>query len=101
MRCARYDLGEIDGVGLAVTDAVTLADGRVLVSAAAEDSPTTYDDGPVVASALALLDDEQSSPSVGAARRDGQVAQGRGPRDRRPRPAVSLDLVAVWTPTTR
>ena len=51
-----YDLGSIDGVGLAVTDAVALADGRVLVSAAAEDSPTTYDDGPVVGSALALLD---------------------------------------------
>ena len=28
--------------------------GLVLVSAAAEDSPSTYDDGPVVGSALAL-----------------------------------------------
>ncbi len=51
-----YDLGEVDGVGLAVTDAVSIGDGPVLVSAAAEDSPTTYDDGPVVGSALALLD---------------------------------------------
>ncbi len=36
----RYPLGEVDGVGLAVTDAVVLPDGRVLVSAAAEDIPT-------------------------------------------------------------
>ena len=67
-----YDLGAVDGVGLAVTDAVTLSDGRVLVSAAAEDSPTTYDDGPVVASALALLDGAEvvamaALPEVGGA----------------------------------
>ena len=51
----RYDLGEAEGVGLAVTDAVALPDGRVLVSAAAEDTPNPVDDGPVVATALALL----------------------------------------------
>ena len=43
-------------MGLAVTDAVALPDGRVLVSAAAEDTPNAVDDGPVVAVALALLD---------------------------------------------
>jgi hypothetical protein len=53
-----YDLGTIGGVALAVTDAVALADGRVLVSAAAEDTPNAIDDGPVVGAALALLDDE-------------------------------------------
>jgi hypothetical protein len=53
-----YDLGGADGVALAVTDALALDDGTVLVSAAAEDTPDPYDDGPVVASALALLDDE-------------------------------------------
>jgi hypothetical protein len=53
--CA-YDLGEVDGVGLAVTDAVALPDGRLLISAAAEDTPDAVDDGPVVATALALLD---------------------------------------------
>jgi hypothetical protein len=53
----RYELGAVDGVALAVTDAVTLPDGRVLVSAAAEDTPNPVDDGPVVASALAVLDD--------------------------------------------
>jgi hypothetical protein len=54
----RYDLGTVDGVALAVTDAVALPGGRVLVSAAAEDTPNAVDDGPVVGSALALLDDD-------------------------------------------
>ena len=54
----RYDLGTVDGVALAVTDALALDDGTVLVSAAAEDTPNPYDDGPVVATALAVLDDD-------------------------------------------
>ena len=54
----RYDLGTVDGVALAVTDAVALPGGRVLVSAAAEDTPNAVDDGPLVGSALALLDDD-------------------------------------------
>ena len=53
----RYDLGEVEGVGLAVTDAVALPDGRTLLSAAAEDTPNAVDDGPVVATALVLVDD--------------------------------------------
>ncbi|HEX8343319.1 MAG TPA: hypothetical protein VF657_01065 [Actinoplanes sp.] len=52
-----YDLGAVAGVALAVTDAVPLPDGRVLVSAAAEDTPNAVDDGPVVGAALAVLDD--------------------------------------------
>ena len=52
-----YDLGEVDGVGLAVTDAVRLPGGDVLVSAAAEDAPNVRDDGPVVGSALVRLAD--------------------------------------------
>jgi len=54
-----YELGKVEGVGLAVTDAIALPDGRMLLSAAAEDSPNAVDDGPVVATALALVDDEQ------------------------------------------
>ncbi|MEX5718853.1 DUF6910 family protein [Geodermatophilus maliterrae] len=57
-RPRRYELGEVDGVGLAVTDAVALPDGRELLSAAAEDTPNAVDDGPVVATALALVDGE-------------------------------------------
>ena len=52
-----YDLGEVNGAGLAVTDAVALDGGLVLLSAAAEDTPNAVDDGPVVATALVLLDD--------------------------------------------
>ncbi len=55
----RYDLGTIGGVALAVTDAVALPDGRILVSAAAEDTPNAVDDGPVVGAALALLDGDR------------------------------------------
>jgi hypothetical protein len=51
-----YDLGEVEGVGLAVTDAVALPGGQVLISAAAEDTPNAVDDGPVAATALALVD---------------------------------------------
>ena len=54
-----YDLGEADGAGLEVTDAVALPDGRILLSATAEDAPNAVDDGPVVASALALLDGDR------------------------------------------
>jgi hypothetical protein len=55
----RYELGEVAGVGLAVTDAVALPDGRTLLSAAAENTPNAVDDGPVVASALALADGDR------------------------------------------
>ena len=54
----RYDLGELSGVGLEITDAIALPDGRVLVSAAAEDSSDAASDGQQMGSALALLDDD-------------------------------------------
>ncbi|RBY96026.1 hypothetical protein DQ237_11465 [Blastococcus sp. TF02-8] len=57
-RPLEYELGEVGGVGLAVTDAIALPDGRVLLSAAAEDTPNAVDDGPVVATAIALLEGE-------------------------------------------
>jgi hypothetical protein len=51
-----YDLGRIGNAALAVTDALALPDGRVLVSAAAEDAPNAVDDGPVVGAAMAVFD---------------------------------------------
>ncbi len=60
----RYDLGEVQGVGLAATDAVALPDGRLLLSAAAEDTPNAVDDGPVVGSALALLAPDRDDDAV-------------------------------------
>ena len=53
-----HDLGTVDGVGLAVTDAVVLPGGGMLLSAAAEDSPSVRDDGPVVGSALVRLGED-------------------------------------------
>ena len=48
------------GVGLAITDAVALPDGRTLVSAAADNTPNAVDDGPVVGVAVALLEDDRT-----------------------------------------
>lgn len=62
----RYNLDVLDdrsgdngGVPLGITDAVALADGRVLVCAAAEDTDDPVEDGPVSAAALAVLSGEE------------------------------------------
>jgi hypothetical protein len=90
----RYDLGGPGGVGLAITDAIGLDGGLVLVSAAAEDSPTTYDDGPVIGSALALLDGDRLMEMAELPLLDGRVAkvEGLALAGRR---ADEIDLVAV------
>jgi hypothetical protein len=90
----RYDLGAIAGVGLAITDAVALSDGLVLVSAVAEDSPSTYDDGPVTGSALALLDGERVVDLFELPLLDGVVAKIEGLALAAERDGV-LELVAV------
>jgi len=90
----RYDLGTVAGVGLAITDAVSLAGGLVLVSAAAEDSPTTYDDGPVVGSVLAVLDGERVIDRAELPQLDGAVAKVEGLAVSGHREEL-LDLVAV------
>jgi hypothetical protein len=74
----RYDLGDVDGVGLAVTEAVALDRDRVLVSAAAEDSPNVYDDGPVVGSVLAVLRGGEVLDVGELPRLDGAVAKVEG-----------------------
>jgi hypothetical protein len=53
----RYDLGDLGGLPLAITDAVALGDGRICVSATAEDAPDAIADGPVAGSVLGLLAD--------------------------------------------
>lgn len=76
----RYDLGEAGGVGLAVTDAIALdrRRDRVLVSAAAEDSPNVYDDGPVVGSVLAVVEDGEVVDVGDLPWIDGAVAKVEG-----------------------
>jgi len=73
-----YALGEVDGVGLAVTDAVALDLDRVLLSAAAEDSPNAVDDGPVVATALALVHDGEVTDVTPLPQVDGSVLKAEG-----------------------
>jgi hypothetical protein len=74
----RYALGEVEGIGLEVTDAIALPDGRVLLSAAAEDSPNAVDDGPVVATALALVDGEEVQAVAPIPEVDGHVHKIEG-----------------------
>jgi hypothetical protein len=73
-----YDLGEVEGVGLAVTDAIALPDGRLLLSAAAEDSPNAVDDGPVVATALVLVDGAEVLAVAPVPEVDGHVHKVEG-----------------------
>ena len=77
-RPVRYDLGSVDSVGLTVTDAVALPDGRTLIAAAAEDTPNAVDDGPVVASAVALLDGDDLLSIAVLPEVDGEVAKVEG-----------------------
>ncbi len=97
-----YDLGTADGVALAVTDALALDDGTVLVSAAAEDTPNPYDDGPVVASALALLDDDGVRAMTRLPEVSGEVlkVEGLAPRDIRGDGLEVLAVVDVDDPQT-
>jgi hypothetical protein len=60
----RYDLGAVGGLPLAITDAVVLPDGRICVSATAEDAPDAVADGPVLGSVLALLGDAPGDVEV-------------------------------------
>lgn len=48
-------LGETQGVPLTVTDATALPDGRILVTAVAENTADSYNDGACIGSAVALL----------------------------------------------
>ena len=109
----RYDLGEAEGVGLAVTDALALPDGRVLVSASAEDTPNSVDDGPVVATVLALLDGGDVVGVGPVPETDGEVHKVEGlalvepsadgarvlavvDADDEEAPSVQLDLLVRW-----
>ncbi|HJX45414.1 MAG TPA: hypothetical protein VJ352_17225 [Geodermatophilus sp.] len=74
----RLELGEVAGVGLAVTDAVALPDGRELLCAAAEDTPNAVDDGPVVATALVLVDGGRVLDTAPLPEVDGRVVKIEG-----------------------
>ena len=77
-RPVHYDLGEVDGVGLAITDVVALPGGDLVASAAAEDCPNPRDDGPVVGSALARLRGDEVVDVVALPELDGSVIKVEG-----------------------
>jgi hypothetical protein len=54
----RFRLGEIGDVPLTVTDGAALTDGRIVVSAVAENTNDAYNDGACVGAAIGLLDAE-------------------------------------------
>lgn len=51
-----FDLGEIDGIPLAFTDAAALPDGSTVFTAVAEDTDNPYDDGRCGGAAIGLID---------------------------------------------
>ncbi len=51
----RVVLGDVDGVALGFTDGTALADGRIVFTAAAENSSDTYNDGPCAGVVIGVL----------------------------------------------
>jgi hypothetical protein len=52
----QYELGDVGGLPLTLTDAETLGGGAILYAAAAEDSPDATRDGPVAGCALGIIE---------------------------------------------
>ncbi len=52
------DLGTVAGIPLGFTDGAPLPDGSVVFAAVAEDSASTYEDGPCAGAAVGILDRE-------------------------------------------
>jgi hypothetical protein len=99
----RFDLGSLGGVPLSFTDGAALPDGGWLFSAAAEDSPDTYNDGACAGSALGIVNPDGTirmlEPLSLAGKVEGVAASPSGDRldvwmvtdaDDRSRPALLL-----------
>ena len=54
----RYDLGEVNGVRLAFTDAAALPDGRIVYTAVAEGGDDTYHDGGCAGAGVGIIDEQ-------------------------------------------
>jgi hypothetical protein len=52
------DLGQVDGIPFSFTDASALAGGDMVFTAVAEDTADTYNDGPCVAAAVGIVDND-------------------------------------------
>jgi hypothetical protein len=75
----RYDLGEVDGVRLAFSDAAALPDGRIVYTAVAEGGDDTYHDGPCAGVGVGILgadgDQERWEPLDPPAKVEGVEAR--------------------------
>ncbi len=67
-----------EGLDLRDPKLCALPDGRLLLSAAAEDTPNAVDDGPVVAAALVLVDGEDVLDVAAVPEVDGRVPKVEG-----------------------
>jgi hypothetical protein len=70
-----HDLGRLDGVALAFTDLCALPDGRILYSAAAEDSADPFHDGATAGSVVGVLGRAAPARVDGAAKVEGVLAR--------------------------
>jgi hypothetical protein len=73
----QYELGEIGGVALGFTDATVLADGRILYSAAAENTSDVVQDGPVHGSAIGIVDRGETLRWAPVTEPSGKVFDGK------------------------
>ena len=79
-RCVRWvDLGAVEGVALSITDGASLPDGRLVVSAVAEQTADSYADGPCLGAAIGVVE------------RDGRVGQLH-----RLQPTFKIEGVQAW-----
>jgi hypothetical protein len=53
-----FDLGTIDGIPLGFTDGAALPDGALIFTAVAEDSESSYEDGPCAGAAVGIADSD-------------------------------------------
>jgi hypothetical protein len=86
-----FDLGSLDGVGLAFTDAVAVSAHRVIFAAAAEDTPDAIADGPVTGSVLGILEDPGNARFTRLIAADGTPC-----RSKVEGLAVDDDLQGAW-----
>ncbi|MGL4262715.1 MAG: DUF6929 family protein [Afipia sp.] len=84
------DLGTVKNVPLGFTDAAALPDGRIVFSAAAEDSANAYDDGSLAGAVIGLVDRNgailSKQPLSPMVKVEGVVARLKGG-------SISLNLV--------
>jgi hypothetical protein len=89
-----FDLGELEGVRLAFTDAVSVSAHCTLFAAAAEETPDAIADGPITGSVLGILEDPASARFARLVAPDGTPCRAKVEGL-----AVDDDLRGAWVLT--